>query len=1057
VGILKPRYSAEEFTIFPFMHKKTGLLAFSLISPFLIASPGLAQIAADGSLSTTVNSLDGRNFTIEQGDRSGNHLFHSFQEFSVPTQGSAVFNNAADIQNIITRVTGNSISNIDGLIRANGSANLFLINPNGIIFGANAQLAIGGSFVGSTANRLRFADGTEFGVGDRGGAIQSALLTVSAPVGLLLGGEPGKIQVDGMGTGEPFPTTNFGLAVAPGRSFALVGGNLELNGGIVTASRIDLSSVANGEVRLVPNLLGWQMSLGEVQSYGDIHLSGRSLIWSPYPVIQPSDGVQIQGRDIRLDNAQVATVTLSDQNSSPITVNATNSLDLRGVNSQAYPFSSWITTQVNAGASGQGGNVQITSPNLSLQDGAMIQTATQGSGRAGNVRIDAGKVQISGYSPLSANPELGALLLNSRIASETSGDGAGGDINLVANRVNFENGGQVRVMTAPTASGNSGNIRVNVAGTINAREAYLVNPLIGSGVSALNFGTGNSGDITVVGDRLNLRDGGSLFSFNQSSGAGGDVTVRMRGAIDSRRTNPRYPILSSTINASTLGVGNGGQLSVSAPRITLQDGAEIGTYTLSQLNGITFPGAGTGNAGNVRVRAMDVTVQGTSSLSVSRASIVGSITLGEGNGGNVKISAQRVRVLDGATLSSGVLPSTSLIGAAIAGSGSGRGGEIQVNATELVEVSGVRSFENSDLSTYSFGSGDAGNVEINTPFLLIERGGGVATTAIASGDAGRLTVRADEIKIRGIERNNVLISSGIGATAELQSAEFRRAYFAPPVPTGNTGVVDINAGHLTLERGGNISVEHGGTGNAGRLRIRAHSLVNQGGDIIAVTASGRGGSISLQIRDLLSLRDRAQLTATAGGSGNGGNIIIDSPLIITTENSDIVANAVRGQGGNIAIDSEGIFGTAYRSQLTANSDITASSQFNLAGSVTITTPNLDPTSAIVALPNEVVDSTQQIAASCAAAQENAFVVTGRGGLPEEPQEILESDRPWSDLRDLESFQNLPERDIRLNEALLPLAEATQWITNAQGQIQLITISNGARLATNLPVTCAVAD
>jgi large exoprotein involved in heme utilization and adhesion len=880
---------------------------------------------------------------------------------------------------------------------------------------------------------------------------------VSAPVGLLLGGEPGAIRINGVGTRETFPTANFGLAVAPGRSFALVGGNIELNGGIVTASRIDLSSVVNGEVRLVPNLLGWQVASEGVQSYGDIQLSGRSLVWSPYPVIQPSDGIQIQGRDIRLDNAQVATVTLSDQNSSPITVNATKTLDLRGVNSQAYPFSSWITTQVNAGATGQGGQIQITSSNLSLKDGAMIQTATQGSGRAGDVRIDAGRAQVSGYSPLSANPELGALLLNSRIASETSGTGAGGDINFVADRINFENGGQIRVMAAPTASGNTGNVRVNVAQTINAREAYPANPLIGSGVSALNFGMGNSGDITVVGDRLNLRDGGSLFSFNQSSGAGGNVTVRMRGAIDSRRTNPRYPILSSTINASTFGSGDGGQVSVSAPRITLWAGAEIGTYTLSQLNGITFPGAGTGNAGNVRVRARDVTVRGTSSLSASRASIVGSITLGEGNGGNVRISAQRVRVLDGATLSAGVLPSTSLIGAAIEGSGSGRGGDIQVNATELVEVSGVRSFENSDLSTYSFGSGDAGNVQINTPFLLIEQGGGVATTAIASGDAGQLTVHADEIEIRGVERNNVLIPSGIGATAELQSAEFRRAYFAPPTPTGNTGVVDINADRLLIERGGEISVEHGGTGNAGRLRIRANSLVNQGGDISAITASGRGGSIGLQVRDRLFLRDRAQLTATAGGSGNGGNITIDAPLIIAADNSDIVANAVRGQGGNIAIDSEGIFGTASRSQLTANSDITASSQFNLAGSVTITTLNLDPTSALVALPSEVMDSTQQVAASCATTQENTFVVTGRGGLPEEPQEIMESDRPWSDLRDLEVFQSLSEQNITPNESLSPLAEATQWITDAQGQIQLIAASDRTSLATNLPTICAAAD
>jgi filamentous hemagglutinin family protein len=104
-----------------------------------------AQVTPDGTTSTTVNK-NGSNFTIEQGDRVGDNLFHSFNEFSVPTLGSAAFNNPSDIANIFSRVTGSSISSIDGLISANGAANLFLINPNGIIFGENASLNLGGSF-----------------------------------------------------------------------------------------------------------------------------------------------------------------------------------------------------------------------------------------------------------------------------------------------------------------------------------------------------------------------------------------------------------------------------------------------------------------------------------------------------------------------------------------------------------------------------------------------------------------------------------------------------------------------------------------------------------------------------------------------------------------------------------------------------------------------------------------------------------------------------------------------------------------------------------------------
>ena len=139
---------------------------FLSILPFaifgcLIPLTAEAQISADGTTSTTVNQ-NGSDFTIDQGDRIGDNLFHSFNEFSVPTLGSAAFNNAGDIANIFSRVTGSNISSIDGLISANGAANLFLINPNGIIFGENARLDLGGSFFASTADSLLFEGDAEF-------------------------------------------------------------------------------------------------------------------------------------------------------------------------------------------------------------------------------------------------------------------------------------------------------------------------------------------------------------------------------------------------------------------------------------------------------------------------------------------------------------------------------------------------------------------------------------------------------------------------------------------------------------------------------------------------------------------------------------------------------------------------------------------------------------------------------------------------------------------------------------------------------------------------------
>ena len=125
-----------------FMLKKIrlGLTVFFATLTTTIAAQ--AQIIPDGSLPTNVQQLE-EIMKINGGERAGDNLFHSFEEFSIPEGMEAIFENALDVENIFTRITGGEVSNLDGLLKTQGGANLFLINPNGVVFGENVQLDIG--------------------------------------------------------------------------------------------------------------------------------------------------------------------------------------------------------------------------------------------------------------------------------------------------------------------------------------------------------------------------------------------------------------------------------------------------------------------------------------------------------------------------------------------------------------------------------------------------------------------------------------------------------------------------------------------------------------------------------------------------------------------------------------------------------------------------------------------------------------------------------------------------------------------------------------------------
>ncbi len=266
---------------------------------YLYASSSIthAQVTSDGTVDTQVTQ-DGNVAEITGGETRGSNLFHSFQDFSVPTSNEAFFNNANDISNIFSRVTGGNISNIDGLIRANDSANLFLINPAGIIFGQNARLDIGGSFYGSTASSILFEDG-EFSAAD---LENPPLLTVNAPIGLGFRDNPGDIENNSVAN------NGRGLEVATGKVLALAGGDISFNGGKLTVPEGNIYLGGLDEAGIINLNDDGNLSFPENLAQSDIRLSNNATVIA--------SNIFVRGNTLSLNRASLQALDFEPNNPS---------------------------------------------------------------------------------------------------------------------------------------------------------------------------------------------------------------------------------------------------------------------------------------------------------------------------------------------------------------------------------------------------------------------------------------------------------------------------------------------------------------------------------------------------------------------------------------------------------------------------------------------------------------------------------------------------------------------------------------------------------------------
>jgi len=961
-------------------------ISYSLLFAFLLLFPSktFAQIIPDNSLGAessrtvpdTINNLPSDRIT--GGATRGVNLFHSWREFNIREGRGAYFENPRGITNIFTRVTGPNPSNILGTLGVLGNGNLFLINPKGIVFGPNARLDLRGSFIGSTADSIVFNNGFEFSSTN---PQTSPLLTVNIPVGLRFRYSPGTIVNQSTATGKinlpassvPIPITDkVGLAVDPGQTLALIGGDIQIPGGNLTASggQVLLGSAACPGVvnfALTPGVSpqgNLSLNYGNIQNFGNIQISDGTLINTSGT---GGGRVELKGGNVTLDAARFYAITLGN-------------IDGRGID--------------------------INAQKLRSQNGTQFSTLTLGDGAGGNINFRAAdSIEMSGLG-VDAFQQVAITYLVSgttdpfsplfTLFNASAGAGAGGSITFDTGRLLFNNG--VLGSGITFGAGRGGNLIVRA----NTFE------MVGSGVNngTTKESTGAGGGISIDVSRLIMRDGSLLGTTSYSSGPSGSINIKAAESVELSNSGPRT-VVSTGISTLTIGsTGRAGNINVDTKRLSLSDGSAF-------------------------------------------------------------------------TLGTGVL-----VGRFLFSQDGGPAGNLTVRATESVEISGISQvltsgIQNaSGLTSGTLSSSRGGDIRVDTPSLIVRDGGIASTSSLGTGDVGNITVNADRILVSGTSNNGLFVSA--------IDASVGKTFGTNPNATANAGSLNLTArDRLTVRNGATVTVQATGTGRAGNINIAASSIdLDNKASIDGTTISGAGANINLQAQNI-QLRRGSRITTDAGVS-EGGNINIKSNtlLAIPQENSDITANARTAAGGRVNVNVPNVFGftAASREQvrsrlnlddaqfaalqvsptsLLPTSDIAAISQNAgpaLQGAVNFSSSGVNPAQGLVELPQNVVNPAALIAANpCIEGAENEFTVTGRGGLPQSPNDALSSAEeplPWVEPAVGESQQvegPLASREIRPTE-IIP---AQGWVMDDRGQVTLVAYNSGVGASIRSPKSTGV--
>ncbi len=495
---------------------------------------------------------------IDGGAVRGDNLFHSFSEFNVGEGQRVYFNNPTASVNIFSRVTGTNPSNILGTLGViNGNATLFLINPNGIIFGPNATLDVSGSFVASSSDSLVFKNGFEFSATN---PEVPPLLTINIPVGLQFRKFAGSI------------TNESGvLEVKPGKTLALVGGDVTLRGGNLFAfnGHIELGSVAgNSRVDLRPIEAGWSLSYDNVQNFQDIKLTqAQRAIDSEndFATILNGGNIQVQGRSLALTNGRQIFASRT------MTVNASEAVEILGRSPLSRPgMRTFSRLESGAFSAADAGTITINTRKLIVREGGSVST------RAGGSRID-------NMTSIPASGKGGEIIVNassvdlmddgSGLFSETGSFGAAGNVTINTRKLIVRNGARVsaasvgeKLLGLPIATGKGGDIHIIAPESVELNGGFISTETRGLG--------GDAGNLRIETGQLIVRDGAEVSVSSKGTGAAGNLEVNAR----SIRLDNRGNVIAET----RAGEGN---VTLQSREIILRHNSKIDTDATGEVSG----------------------------------------------------------------------------------------------------------------------------------------------------------------------------------------------------------------------------------------------------------------------------------------------------------------------------------------------------------------------------------------------------------------------------------------------------------------------------------------